>query len=133
MVLRELIRTNPVVARRCAQLKTDAPSDGSKETDAIAAFWPEGFLYVNFCLSAMVAVEEQEFGEARSLGERALNLQLWWSFRENVQEDANLAIPFLDRMLGLEPNWTFPTSVGLRGDPAGDYQHKSAGYVGARQ
>ena len=72
------------------------------------AFWPEGFLYTNFCVSAIAAVYEQEFGEAPAIDKCADDLRTWWSYRENASEMPAYAVAFLDRFLGGEPNWLLP-------------------------
>ena len=74
----------------------------------IVDFWPEGFLYTNFCVSAISAVYEQEFGEAPAIDKCADDLRTWWSYRENVSEMPAYAVAFLDRFLGAEPNWLLP-------------------------
>lgn len=86
----------------------------AEEADETLAFWPAGFLYVNFCLSVIGALEHQEKGAMRPLQDQVADLRFWWSLRENVQKNATLAIPFFDRMLGNEPNWTSPDFVSTR-------------------
>ena len=107
LALRELWRARP------AALIGDARPEqaGDDVTAQIAHSWPEGFLYTNFCICSIAAVHEQEFGEPRRLHDAAFDLRTWWSYRENVSEDPGISIAFLDRFLGIEPNWRFP------GDP----------------
>ncbi|HSH67094.1 MAG TPA: hypothetical protein VLB84_15190, partial [Bacteroidia bacterium] len=57
LALRELIRRGP--AR--------AVSAGTSATPEIVRFWPEGFLYTNYCICAIAALFEQEFGRAPEL------------------------------------------------------------------
>jgi hypothetical protein len=106
LVLRELIRQEPAkVAER--GLQPPLSSVGPEMTD-IVDFWPEGFLYTNFCVSAIAAVYEQEFGETPAIDKCADDLRTWWSDRENVAEMPAYAVAFLDRFLGAEPNWLLP-------------------------
>lgn len=71
-------------------------------------FWPEGFVYVAYCLNVRQAVLCHDFGvhihESPSLDK----LGTWWSFKENVHENANYAISFLDLFAGEQPNWIAP-------------------------
>jgi hypothetical protein len=99
LLLREFIKTNPVSARSRQATQAEA---------SISGFWPEGFLYTNYCLNVLSAVVRQEFGESLSLSEGADDLRLWWSYRENAEEDPSMAIAFLDKFLGEEPNWRVP-------------------------
>jgi hypothetical protein len=106
LVLRELIRQEPtkVVERG---LKPPPAAIGAEMAD-IVEFWPEGFLYTNFCVSAISAVYEQEFGETPAIDKCADDLRTWWSYRENVSEMPAYAVAFLDRFLGAKPNWLLP-------------------------
>jgi hypothetical protein len=110
LALRELLRVDP------ASVSIDrGPMEGAdEETVQLIRFWPEGFLYTNFCVCSVAAVHEQEFGEPRNLDKAASDLRTWWSFRENVAEDPNIAIAFFDQFLGLKPNWQFPALAGQR-------------------
>ncbi len=105
LALRELVRFKP------ATFVADGGFDdvADEETLEIVRFWPEGFLYTNFCVCAVAAVHEQEFGVSRDLDRVASDLRTWWSFRENAVEDPNSTIAFFDHFLGLKPNWQFPT------------------------
>lgn len=97
LALRELIRQGPAQAR-----------DGAAAAPEIIRFWPEGFLYTNYCICAIAALFEQEFGLAPLLDECADDLRTWWSYRENASEIPASAVAFLDRFLGAEPNWVTP-------------------------
>jgi hypothetical protein len=106
LVLRELIRREPAkVAERGLK---PPPAGVDAEMADIVDFWPEGFLYTNFCVSAIAAVYEQEFGEAPAIDKCADDLRTWWSYRENASEMPAYAVAFLDRFLGAEPNWLLP-------------------------
>jgi hypothetical protein len=112
LVLRELFREHPATALASAPAAADAAIPGN--TSEIARFWPEGFLYANFCVCGLAAVHEQEFGRKKELSTYANDLRFWWSFRENVAEFPANAIPFLDRIAGQEPNWTMPEALTER-------------------
>lgn len=113
MALRELIRQNP--ARAVAEADVPAGDAGiSAATQEIVRFWPEGFLYTNYCVSAVAAIHEQEFGTAPAIDTCADDLRTWWSYRENVAEVPAYAVAFLDRFLGGEPNWIAPDHPAAR-------------------
>lgn len=111
LVLRELIRQHP--ARVVGEdARTDAACDPALME--IARFWPEGFLYTNYCVSAIAAVCEQEFGRLPTLDSCVDDLRTWWSYRENATEMPAYAVAFLDRFLGAEPNWVLPDAAQSR-------------------
>jgi hypothetical protein len=112
LVLRELIRQAP--AREVSGLKEMIETDANAGTAEIVRFWPEGFLYTNYCVSAILAVHEQEFGTAPSIDKCADDLRTWWSYRENATEIPAYAVAFLDRFLGAEPNWITPDRAQSR-------------------
>lgn len=105
LVLRELIRQEPA---RVVERGLLPPASAGPEMSEIVKFWPEGFLYTNFCVSAIAAIYEQEFGETPAIDKCADDLRTWWSYRENVSEMPAYAVAFLDRFLGGEPNWLLP-------------------------
>jgi hypothetical protein len=112
LVLRELIRQAP--AKEISGLAQLIETDANARTMEIVRFWPEGFLYTNYCVSAISAVYEQEFGSAPSIDKCADDLRTWWSYRENVTEMPAYAVAFLDRFLGAEPNWITPDHAQSR-------------------
>ena len=101
LVLKGLLKARP------AMVNLRQPVDASTMPEIIA-FWPEGFLYANFCINAVSAVHQQEFGSPLPLSDSVNDLRTWWSFRENTQEIPAYAIAFLDRFFGVEPNWSMP-------------------------
>jgi len=109
LALKELIRQAPVrvVADAEPKIQDDA-------TARIVHFWPEGFLYTNYCVCAIAALFEQEFGRTPELSRCADDLRTWWSYRENTQEMPAFAVAFLDLFLGSEPNWIAPEIVESR-------------------
>lgn len=111
LLVRELLRSKP--ARAAEQAAGDASGVTEDATLPIVRAWPEGFLYTNYCLCVLHIVLEQE-GVVLTLPTLADDLRTWWSYRENVGEDASLAVPFLDLLIGNEPNWYFPASVVSR-------------------
>jgi hypothetical protein len=112
LVLRELIRQAP--AREVSGLGEMIETEANAGTAEIVRFWPEGFLYTNYCVSAILAVHEQEFGTAPSIDKCADDLRTWWSYRENATEMPAYAVAFLDRFLGAEPNWITPDRAQSR-------------------
>ena len=112
LVLRELIRQAP--AREISGLTEMIDTEANTGTAEIVRFWPEGFLYTNYCVSAILAVHEQEFGTAPSIDKCADDLRTWWSYRENATEMPAYAVAFLDRFLGAEPNWITPDRAQSR-------------------
>ena len=113
VALRELIRQNPAHATGTPGAPAgEAPV--SAATQQIVHFWPEGFLYTNYCVSAVAAIHEQEFGTVPAVDTCANDLRTWWSYRENVAEVPAFAVAFLDRFLGGEPNWISPDHPAAR-------------------
>ena len=98
LMLRALLRHNPVSGH---------VSEGA-DTSNPAYFWPEGYLYVVFCLNVRGMVIEMDFEGEQSLSPELDDLRTWWSFKENVGEDPSMAIAFLDLFAGDAPEWTTP-------------------------
>jgi len=99
LMLRTLIKKKPVTLVQVPE--------GRDESNP-AYFWPEGYLYVAFCLNVRGLVLEKDF-EARQQVSAALGeTRTWWSFRDNVAEDPSLAIAFLDLFAGDQPEWSMP-------------------------
>lgn len=97
LMLREMIRYAPITA-----------STQHEEGDDPATFWPEGYLYVSFCLAVRDAVIEKDFSLSADTSPKLGDLRAWWSFRENMNEDVNLAIGFFEEFVGETPNWITP-------------------------
>lgn len=68
-------------------------------------FWPEGFVYVAYCLNARQAVLQNDFGVQIKQSPTLEQLATWRSFKENVHENSNYAISFLDLFAGEQPDW----------------------------
>jgi len=105
LALKEMIRHAPVVVTPDSAVSSDT------DNAEIVRFWPEGFLYTNYCVCAIAAIFEQEFGDAPRLDRCADDLRIWWSYRENTREMPASAVAFLDRFFGAEPNWVAPDLV----------------------
>lgn len=88
-------------------LKAVAIPAGSDASNP-AYYWPEGYVYVAYCLNVRWLVLEQEFDERIHLAPELTEARTWWSFKENVAEDPRLAVAFLDLFSGAEPNWNSP-------------------------
>jgi len=110
LLLKELIRGEPARARPRAGKGGGTPDAAARP----ATFWPEGFLYAQYCLAGLAAVLEQDFGEHLALADAADDIRTWWTFRENVAECPALAIAFLDHFVGGEPNWRLPEDFRAR-------------------
>ena len=110
LVLKELITEAP------AKVQGHTPQTNADATEMadIIAFWPEGFLYTNFCVGTIAAIYEQEFGTAPQIASCANDLRTWWSYKENVTEMPGYAVAFLDKFLGAEPNWVMPNLASAR-------------------
>ena len=85
-----------------------------KGIPAAAYDWPEGYAYVNFCLSMAEAVLTN-LGAKPALNQELLEKTAFWqSFRENVIENVSTAPGFLDLLFGNEPNWSGPDIPNFR-------------------
>ena len=98
LMLRALLRHKPAKGHVQDDVDTSNP----------AYFWPEGYLYVVFCLNVRGMVIEIDFDGEQSLSAELDDLRTWWSFKENVGEDPSLAIAFLDLFAGDKPKWSAP-------------------------
>jgi len=99
MMLRMLLRHRPLTAT--------AQPEGADKTNP-AYFWPEGYVYVAYCLNIRSAVLEQDFHEDRRIAPAFGEIRNWWSFRENVSQDPALGVAFLDLFAGDAPDWVTP-------------------------
>lgn len=107
LALRELVKARPITAEVISSRGTALASD-------IVDFWPEGFLYTSYCISAVMAVYQQEFQKELPLSTAVDDLRTWWSFKENTNEMPAYAVAFLDKFFGGEPDWTWPDLPGMR-------------------
>lgn len=105
LMLRELIKSKPLKAKNLPE--------GADQSNP-AYFWPEGYLYVALCLNIRSAVLEQDFDVEKHISPNMDELRTWWSFKENISEDPNLAIGFFDLFAGVEPSWEMPAIFSSR-------------------
>jgi len=105
LMLRELVKSKPVTVK-------SLPA-GADQSNPVY-FWPEGYVYVALCLNIRAAVFEQEFDVEKHVSPMMDDLQTWWSFKENMNEDPNLATGFFDLFAGVEPSWTMPSIFSAR-------------------
>lgn len=105
LMLRDLLRSMPLKA---------GPLPAGADTARPEYFWPEGFACTLFCLNVRAAVIEQEFNADTTLAPEFFSLRHWWSFRENVGQDAGTAIGFFDVFAGNHPDWQMPDSFRHR-------------------
>jgi hypothetical protein len=99
VMLRELLKNGPVVAR-------GKPSKADAESPA--HFWPEGLACTMFCLAVHEAVQAEEFKAPRKKSAEVNDLRFWWSFKENARKNPDLAVPFFESLIGIEPSWMLP-------------------------
>lgn len=99
LMLKRLIRCKPARA-----IRIPPGSDASNP----AYFWPEGYLYVAYCLNVRGLVLEQDFHESQAAVPELSEPRVWWTFKENVDRDPELAVGFLDLFAGEEPHWSMP-------------------------
>jgi hypothetical protein len=108
VLLRDLLREKAV------HVKTDASTQLRPSPGNIADWWPTGYVLTYFCLGTLKqAVREEcavEVQDAVAVSEP----KVWQSFRENIVEEPGLAIAFLDKFTGLEPNWREPNRITNR-------------------
>ncbi len=100
LMLRQLINLKP--------LEVVAVPVGSDASNP-AYYWPEGYVYVAYCLNVRSGVLAQEFDADVELTPDLGDIRTWWSFKENVEEDPSQAIAFLDLFSGEEPDWAQPS------------------------
>lgn len=106
LMLRTLIDRQPI---KDVSLAKDA------DDSLPAYFWPEGYVYVTFCLKVRGLVIEMDFHGHQEVSPVLNDTRTWWSFRENVAEDPSLAIAFLDLFAGDAPQWSMPSLFTPRG------------------
>jgi hypothetical protein len=110
LMLEELLRAKPARSAR-TDVGESPPADPMA---AIRDFWPEGFLYVNYCVTVVRAILKSDFDTTVAFDPCFEDIRIWESFRENVGDDPSLAVPFFDLFLGGAPNWTSPNSFFSR-------------------
>ena len=99
LMLQTLIEKQPVrVIAKPAEIDHASP----------AHYWPEGYLYVTYCLHVRSLVIEIDYQGEQGPDDALGDMRSWWSFKENVEEDPALAISFLDLFAGETPDWERP-------------------------
>ena len=116
LMLRSLVQSDPATAGSAPQ---------TADAGCPAEYCPEGYLYVSFCLNLRALVLQQDFEKEPPAVPKLRDARAWWSFKENVQSDPSLAIPFLDLFAGEEPDWTMPGM--FEGDGTARLEASSAG------
>ena len=94
LMARELLRST-------SALKVQVTGGAS---DALA-LWPEGYCVFRYCAEVAAAIIEEEFGERVSFKANEQALALWASLKENVSQDPRYAVPFLQQLMGEQPDW----------------------------
>jgi len=105
LMLRELLRAAPAKGVLAGKVGESVPPDAMAR---ICEFWPEGFLYAQYCLTLVRGILEQDFDLHPAGGAAVEDLRLWQSFRENFAENPSTAVAFFDVFMGQEPNWDAP-------------------------
>ncbi|WP_062012488.1 hypothetical protein [Aureimonas sp. AU4] len=113
LLLGSLVRNRPVRRRPAARPAVATPAASGPE-ERLVAFWPEGVFYFEFCITVLDKVLAEQRLEGIHLAPEALELRSWWSFRENVANDPDQAVAFLDLFLQGDPVWDMPTAARFR-------------------
>jgi hypothetical protein len=112
LLLGSLVRNRP--ARQRADVRSLAAASSTGPEERLVAFWPEGVFYFEFCITVLDRVLAEQRLEGIHLAPEALELRSWWSFRENVANDPDQAVAFLDLFLQGDPVWDMPTAARFR-------------------
>ena len=72
----------------------------------IVAFWPEGYCALRYCAEICSAILDEERLAAARFNEATQSAETWWSIRENAEEYAGWMVPFLQRVMGEQPDWS---------------------------
>lgn len=102
LMLRALVNSKPL-----HHLSIPEPRDKKDP----AQFWPEGYVYVNYCLNVRHLVLDRLFvseADEEVFSDKISDIGVWWSFKENVDEHSSYAIPFLDVFAGDQANFSAP-------------------------
>ena len=98
-MLKELIVNNPLVLNNTPK---------AMDLDLPEYFWPQGYVYVSYCLNVRQFILQQDFDTNIQNSTSIDEIRSWWSFKENTAEMPDYAISFLDMFAGEEPNWNSP-------------------------
>jgi len=81
------------------------------EISEIIDFWPEGFIYVCFCVWFINSLKRHKTGTAKQLNDQSFRKSFWWTFRENAMQDTDTVMYFFDNIL--DNNFSSSTSNSL--------------------
>lgn len=98
-MLKELIVNNPLTLKSTPKVM---------DSDLPEYFWPQGFVYVSYCLNVRQSILREDFHAKINSSQTIDDIRTWWSFKENTAEMPDYAISFLDIFAGEEPNWNSP-------------------------
>jgi hypothetical protein len=102
-----------LLRERLYQSSADVTVAASSDEDPMLQQWAAGYGLLSFVCTLLQSMR-YAMGETELPWQEALYEHHWKSFRENVNEDADRAGPFLDFFTGLEPVWEFPTTPARR-------------------
>jgi hypothetical protein len=105
LMLRELLSVDPAKPVGKGQFDNLLPPEPMAP---ICAFWPQGFLYTEYCRTLLQTILEKEYQARAPDPPELTDLRVWHSFRENFRENPALATAFFDVFMGVKPNWDFP-------------------------
>lgn len=95
-----------LIAKAPVSVSVAASGGRAEDADDPLPIWPEGRLYVAYCLDVRTQVLEKDFDRRCRAAPAMDDPRVWTSFRENMREDPALAIGYLDLFAGDEPNWS---------------------------
>ncbi|MBL1405816.1 MAG: hypothetical protein COC00_007520 [Rhizobiales bacterium] len=98
-MLKELIVNDPLVLNKTPKVM---------DLDFPEYFWPQGYVYVSYCLNVRQFILQQDFHTQEQNSDSIDEIRTWWSFKENTVEVSDYAISYLDLFAGEEPNWNSP-------------------------
>jgi len=84
------------------------------EISEIIDFWPEGFIYVCFCVWFINSLKRHKTGTAKQLNDQAFHKSFWWSFRENAVDDTDTVMYFFDNIINNRSSSSTSNSLASR-------------------
>jgi len=84
------------------------------QQDADRPLWSQGILHTGFVLTLLQALRMHEGASPLVLDSTGMTAAYWSGMRENVAEDSNTSIAFLDQMCGLQADWQTPSLISSR-------------------
>lgn len=107
-MLKELIVNDPLLLNKTPKVM---------DLDLPEYFWPQGYVYVSYCLNVRQFILQQDFHTQAHNSDSIDEIRTWWSFKENTAEVSDYAISYLDMFAGDEPNWNSPGLFNGRAKP----------------